>query len=429
MVLASSVGDAGCTDSTPDGAFAGKIVACLRAGGLLQEGNAVLQRGAVGMILYTANPSSTFSQLESYVLPTSYLRGAPSAALLDFLNTHTGVVGRFTDASAVPAQGDVMADFSSRGGTHTPLGKPDVSAPGVKILAGDTPASLDQTRAVGGLFFFDSGTSMAAPHVAGAGALLRQLHPAWTPGQIKSALMTSASRKNLVKEDGVTPVDGFDAGSGRIALGDARDPGLTFDVPVQDYIDHENDLWIVNYPNVFVPPSAPAVIAVQRTAHSELPSASTWKVTISGAAGVGITAPTQITVPAGGSTSFPIGIDKSALAAGDVRFAALDLTSGSHLVHLPITVAVLELNLRVTDVSGSSPVTVGGDITLSITVQNVGTATAPRLRPSSTSRRIRIQPTASRLPIVISRLWRRASLSPVGVQSRSVRPSLPAPTT
>ena len=119
------------------------------------------------------------------------------------------------------------------------------------------------------------------------------------------------------------------------------------------------------------------MIAVQRTAHSELPSASTWKVTISGAAGVGITAPTQITVPAGGSTSFPIGIDKSELAAGDVRFAALDLTSGSHLVHLPITVAVLELNLRVTDVSGSSPVTVGGDITLSITVQNVGTATAP----------------------------------------------------
>src|SRR5258707_15693396 len=110
------------------------------------------------MILYTDNPSSTVSDLESYALPTTFLRGAPSAALLDFLNTHSGVVGRFTDASTVPAQGDVMADFSSRGGIDTPLGKPDLVAPGVKILAGDTPASLDQTRAVGGLFFFYLGT-------------------------------------------------------------------------------------------------------------------------------------------------------------------------------------------------------------------------------------------------------------------------------
>jgi hypothetical protein len=212
--------------------------------------------------------------------------------------------------------------------------------------------------------------------------LLRQLHPAWTPGQIKPALMTSASRTNLVEEDGVTPVDAFDAGSGRIALKGARDPGLTFDVPVQDYIDHQNDLWTVNYPNVFIPPGAPAVVTVQRTAHSELPSASTWNVTISAPAGVSITAPTQITVPAGGSASFPIGIDRSALAANDVRFAALDLTSNGHLVHLPITVAGPAANLLVTDVSASSPVTLGGNITLSITVQNVGTAAAP---PTATS--------------------------------------------
>jgi hypothetical protein len=53
-------------------------------GGLIQEGNAVLRRGAVGMILYTDDPSSTFSDLESYFLPTIFLQGAPSAALLDF---------------------------------------------------------------------------------------------------------------------------------------------------------------------------------------------------------------------------------------------------------------------------------------------------------------------------------------------------------
>ena len=378
VVLASSVGDAACTDATPDGAFTGKIVGCLRAGGLLQEGNAVKQRGAVGMILYTNDPSSTFTDRESYVLPTTFLLGAPSAAMLDFLSTHTGVVGKFTDATPVPAQGDVMASFSSRGGADTPFGKPDVTAPGVKILAGDSPASLDRTRAVGGLFFFDSGTSMSAPHVAGAAALLRQLHPSWTAGQIKSALMTSASRKGLVKGDGVTLVDGFDAGSGRIALGDARDPGLTFDVPVQDYIDHQDDLWNVNYPNVFLPSPAPAVLTVQRTAHSELAASSTWKATLTPAADVAITAPTQITVPAGGATSFPIEIDKSALAPGEVRFAALDLASAGRLVHLPITVvAASAANLRVTAVSASSPLTIGGEVTYSLTVQNVGNVDAP----------------------------------------------------
>jgi len=190
--------------------------------------------------------------------------------------------------------------------------------------------------------------------------------------------MTSASRNGLVKEDAVTPVDGFDAGSGRVALGGARDPGLTFDVPVQDYIDHQNDLWTVNYPNVVVPPSAPAVVTVQRTAHSELAAASTWTIELTSAADVAITVPTKITVPAGGSTSFPIKIDKSALALGEVRFAALDLTSGSRLVHLPITViATPAPNLQITAVSASSPVTIGGDLTVSVTVKNVGNADAP----------------------------------------------------
>lgn len=48
---------------------------------------------------------------------------------------------------------------------------------------------------------------MSSPHTAGAGALLKALHPDWTPGQIKSALMMTATVDGLVKEDGVTPVD------------------------------------------------------------------------------------------------------------------------------------------------------------------------------------------------------------------------------
>lgn len=374
VVLASSVGDELCANGTADGAFTGKIVACLRGGSRTIKGINVAQRGAVGMILYSAS-SVTDGAVDVHALPTVLLTGAPSDELLAFLASHTGVVAKLTQGKPVPDQGDVMASFSSRGGIRRlPYGKPDVTAPGIAILAGNTPEAVAAEHVDGQLFQVINGTSMAAPHVAGSAALLRHLHPSWTAGQIKSALMTSATRKKLFKQDGVTPVDPFDAGSGRIALKTARDAGLTFDVPVQDYTDHQNDLWNVNYPNVSVPSAAPTVLALQRTARSELATASTWKITVSPPPGVAVTAPAEITVPAGGSAPLPIQIDKSALGAGEVRFGALDLAYKGYRVHLPITVAGPAANLRVQAVTGSSPVTVGGDITVTIDIENVGAA-------------------------------------------------------
>ncbi|MDX6450224.1 MAG: minor extracellular serine protease Vpr [Gaiellaceae bacterium] len=79
---------------------------------------------------------------------------------------------------------NVIASFSSAGPTPMSLQmKPDVSAPGVAILS-SLPASQ-------GTFGELSGTSMAAPHVAGAAALLKQRHPTWTVAQLKSALEQS----------------------------------------------------------------------------------------------------------------------------------------------------------------------------------------------------------------------------------------------
>ncbi len=84
--------------------------------------------------------------------------------------------------AAATSKSDVVAFFSSSGPTPLSLRlKPDVSAPGVSIL------SSIPTRA--GTWTQFSGTSMAAPHVAGGAALLRQHHPDWTVAQIKSALV------------------------------------------------------------------------------------------------------------------------------------------------------------------------------------------------------------------------------------------------
>jgi hypothetical protein len=77
-----------------------------------------------------------------------------------------------------------ISSFSSAGPTPVSLRlKPDVAAPGSAILSSLPDADW-------GLL---SGTSMAAPHVTGAVALLRKRHPAWTPAQLKSALVTTAS--------------------------------------------------------------------------------------------------------------------------------------------------------------------------------------------------------------------------------------------
>src|SRR5262249_12853408 len=138
--------------------------------------------------------------------------------------------------------GDVMASFSSRGGILSQgVLKPDVTAPGVQILAGNTPVPVDPASSPGELFQAIQGTSMSSPHVAGAAALIKALHPTWSPGQAKSALMTTASAKNLIQEDGdaFTP---FDAGSGRIDLGAVGGPGVTFDASAADYLTHAGEL-------------------------------------------------------------------------------------------------------------------------------------------------------------------------------------------
>ncbi|MFI6503614.1 S8 family serine peptidase [Nonomuraea typhae] len=93
---------------------------------------------------------------------------------------------------------DGTADFSSRGpraGDHAV--KPEISAPGTDIVAAKA----------GGGHIAHSGTSMAAPHVAGAAAIVAQRYPAWSGQRIKAALTASAKPGALLKEQGAGRVD------------------------------------------------------------------------------------------------------------------------------------------------------------------------------------------------------------------------------
>lgn len=80
--------------------------------------------------------------------------------------------------------------------------QPDIAAPGVNILAAWTPAAVISS-AIGSVNFkIDSGTSMSCPHISGVVALLKSMHPNWSPAAVKSALVTTgnASSSSLSKD-------------------------------------------------------------------------------------------------------------------------------------------------------------------------------------------------------------------------------------
>ncbi len=129
--------------------------------------------------------------------------------------------------------GNQMGTFSARGpGPVADVLKPDVTAPGINILAGFSPTSAYSKPDE--YFAYLTGTSMSTPHVAGVAALLRQAHPDWSPAALKSALMTSA-RQDIVQSTGVGNASPFDFGAGHIVPNAALEPGLVYDITDDEY--------------------------------------------------------------------------------------------------------------------------------------------------------------------------------------------------
>jgi hypothetical protein len=357
VVSAADLGDPLCLNPFAAGTLTGKIVVCRRGtNARADKGLNVAAGGASGMILSNANPTDTINQ-DNHFLPAIQLTSTSGAALELFRSTHTNVQATFTQGTlrsiydfpggppslwpGTAGGADVMVAFSSRGGPGQALGisKPDVAAPGVQILAGRTlePAAPDSSATgAPGLYMFISGTSMSSPHVAGAGALLKALHPGWTPWQIKSALMTTA-RTSIVKEDGTTPATAFDYGSGRIDLSRAGTPGLTFKSPAkQDFLDHQGDLWNLNYPSLYIPVH-PGRTTVERTIHSEAKRASLWFARVDAPRDVDVIVPPILVLPAHGDRTFSITVDARNVPTGEVRFARLRLFHDHESAEFPIT--------------------------------------------------------------------------------------------
>lgn len=337
VVLAADYGDALCLNPFAPGTFNGEIVVCERGViARVSKSFNVAEGGAGGLILY--NPSLQTLNTDTHWIPSIHIQNDAGAALLDFVANNTNVMATLSGGIKATVQGDVMASFSSRGGSNQTLGisKPDVTAPGVNILAAVSP-EVAEPIGVPSNFGLLSGTSMSSPHTAGAGALLKALHPDWTPGQIKSALMLTATVDGVYKEDGVTPVDHYDVGSGRIDLNAAGNPGLSISETAANFYAHEADLWNSNYPSLYFP-SMPGQMSVQRTLHSELDYDAWWYITVEGDEDLVVDVPSVVGIRAGRDKTINIHVDASTVPLGETRMAVMLLTHGDHELRFPITV-------------------------------------------------------------------------------------------
>ncbi|MBA3534894.1 MAG: S8 family serine peptidase, partial [Ardenticatenales bacterium] len=205
--------------------FGVKVLNAERAGA---EFVVVYNHAAGGDTLTTMGAGSVGDQT---TIPSIFIWHTKGLQMVDWYDTH-GTGSEFTlDMRAYQAgnTADVVISFSSRGPGVGNVLKPDIAAPGVNILSqGYTPNAEGEARHLG--YGQVSGTSMAAPHVAGAAALLQQVHPNWTPAEIKSALMSTAKYMDIWTHDGM-PAQPLDMGAGRLDLERAADPGVILDPP------------------------------------------------------------------------------------------------------------------------------------------------------------------------------------------------------
>jgi minor extracellular serine protease Vpr len=218
---------------------------------------------------------------------------------------------------------DILAGFSSQGPTAVDLAvKPDLTSVGVNVLSSITCVGKPNTCPEDGTgWAFFSGTSMSTPHIAGSAAVLLDLHPTWSPAQIKSALV---NRADLVIKDaktGTHDIGPTAQGAGRENLSVAADATTWLDPVSASFgrvtIGHATSLNVT----LFNPTGSGQTFGVSATKFTP----STFGGTVSSAFDAGtltagdtrITVPASVFVPANGSATLSVTVN-AGLAPGTV---------------------------------------------------------------------------------------------------------------
>jgi subtilisin family serine protease len=278
---------------------------------------------------------------------------------------------------------DNIAGFSSRGPVPYAALKPDLSAPGVDILAAKAPtaaAGYDAANlaATAQIYALDSGTSMAAPHVAGAAALVRAINRSWSPLEVSSALMTTAVP--VRDEDNATPSHPNTAGAGRIDLSKATKAGLVFDENYANFLAADpatgGKAETLNLASLYHHDCVNKC-TFKRTVRSTGKS-GTWTIAVSGLpAGSFTLDKTTFTLGATGTTTFTFTVDTQNLAQGAWQYGAMTLTSSNPdvpVARLPIAVRAATPKLRADATALQVSASTGATATRTVNVTNAGNA-------------------------------------------------------
>ncbi|MET0812042.1 MAG: S8 family serine peptidase, partial [Microbacterium sp.] len=359
-----------CDEPFAPGSLEGQVVLCVRgganSGGRVEKGYYASLGDAAGMIL--ANPVPQDLQTDNHFLPAIQLEG-PNDDVIAFITDHPDVTAEWAQGTATVSQGDVMAAFSSRG----PVGdflKPDITAPGVQVLAGNTPEPSSPAVYPGEDFQAIAGTSMSAPHAAGVSALVKAAHPTWTPGQIKSSLMTS-SLQDVVNVDG-SKAGVFDRGAGSIRADRAVNPVLTISETAADFAASAGDALHridLNIPSVYIDP-LPGAVSTKRTVTNVSGKSQSFSVKATAASGLNINVfPSSFTLASGKSKDLTIILD--ALGAEDGwREGQITITPKSgqaNKVVVPVAANVGEAQVSLTQTC--DPTTIKRNTTTTCTVE------------------------------------------------------------
>lgn len=287
-------------------------------------GDPIVMSGETGL---SDIPALMMGQADANLVLAEFDAGSEVTAVLDkgFLLTSTD-------------EGNRIAVFSARG--PAPVAdvlKPDVTAPGVNILAGFSPDSAYSTP--GENFAYLSGTSMATPHVAGIAALLRQAHPLWSPAAIKSALMTT-SRQDITASSGLGSANPLDFGAGHIVPNSAIDPGLVYDISNDEYDAYVDDMEglgrSLNLPSIAMSKLASTQSVTRRVTNAG-DETGAYTVEISPPPGMDVAVvPNSIALAPGESTTFDVTITYLSGPLDLWRFGSFTWRSESHDVFSPI---------------------------------------------------------------------------------------------
>lgn len=209
----------------PPGSMSGRIALVDRGVCTFQEKAQTVQNaGALAMIVVNNVPDPPIQMGGiTATIPASMVSQGDGAAIRAFLST-PGAQMVIPPPTIVtdPAFANILSSGSLRGPVNGfDVVKPDITAPG---------SNNYDAYAAPSNFSVLSGTSMASPQIAGAAALIRAIHPNWTPMEVQSALLLTASLPNQRLPDGTTPATPDDVGSGMADLTRAARAGFVLHV-------------------------------------------------------------------------------------------------------------------------------------------------------------------------------------------------------